>query len=159
MYGEKYTGRDFINKTWKTYLDKFPSDCTEVVIAKSKLQSISSIQYYLDDSLTSVSSSVYYITDESEYSSLLVKSGQSWPSNEDDRKQAVIITFISGYGANPTDVPEGIKVAMLAHIANMYENRGDCIDCDGAFKDSKAASLYSPYRISKVMFEAIGGLS
>lgn len=158
QYGEDYTGRDFINKTWKTYLDKFPSDCTEIVIAKSKLQSISSIQYYKDGSLTTVLSSIYYNADNSEYSSILVNDGQSWPDDEDNRKQAVAIEFVSGYGLTAGDVPEGIKRAMLAHIGSMYNNRGDCNDCAAAFKDSQAASLYSNYRISSTMFEAVSGL-
>lgn len=158
QYGEAYTGRDFINKTWKAYLDRFPSDCIEIVIAKSKLQSISSIQYYKDGSLSTVSSSIYYNTDDSEYSSILVNDGQSWPDDEDNRKQAVAIEFLSGYGSSAGDVPQGIKRAMLAHIGSMYNNRGDCSDCDAAFKDSQAASLYSNYKISSTMFEVIGGL-
>ena len=111
-----------------------------------------------DDVLTTIDSSIYYFTDNNEYSSILVKDGQSWATDADNRKQAIKITFVSGYGATADDVPQGIKTAMLAHIANMYENRGDCSDCDIAFKNSKAASLYSPYRLSSTMLEVVHGL-
>jgi len=157
-FGEKYTGRDFINKTYVCYLNNFPFNYAEIEIRKSKLTSITSIQYYKDDVLTTIDSSIYYFTDNNEYSSILVKDGQSWASDADNRKQAVKITFVSGYGATADDVPQGIKTAMLAHIANMYENRGDCSDCDIAFKNSKAASLYSPYRLSSTILEVVHGL-
>jgi len=157
-YGEKYTGRDFINKTYISYLDCFPSNYVEIELRKSKLDSIISIEYYKNDVLTTIDSSIYYFTEYNDYSSILVKDGKSWPTDADNRKQAVKITFISGYGATDANVPQGIKMAMLAHIANMYENRGDCSDCDIAFKNSKSASLYSPYRLSKTMFEVVHGL-
>ena len=157
-YGEKYIGRDFINKTYVCYLDCFPNSFHSIELRKSKLQSISSIEYYKDDVLTDVDSSIYYFTDESEYSTINLKTTESWPRDADDRKQTVKITFVSGYGATSADVPQGIKSAMLAHIANMYENRGDCMDCDTAFKNSKSSSLYAPYRLNKTMFEAISGL-
>lgn len=157
-YGEKYTGRDFINKTYVCYLNHFPNNYVEIEIRKSKLNSITSIEYYKDDVLITVDSSTYYFIDDKEYSSILIKDGQSWPTDADNRKQVVKITFVSGYGATADDVPQGIKTAMLAHIASMYENRGDCSDCDIAFKNSKAASLYSPYRLSKTMFEVVHGL-
>jgi len=157
-FGEQYTGRDFINKTYVCYLNSFPFAYAEIEIRKSKLTSITSIQYYKDDVLTTIDSSIYYFTDNNEYSSILVKDDQSWATDADNRKQAVKITFVSGYGATANDVPQGIKTAMLAHIANMYENRGDCSDCDIAFKNSKAGSLYSSYRLSSTMLEVVHGL-
>ena len=136
----------------------FPNSFSEIEIRKSKLQSITSIEYYKDDVLTTVDSSIYYFTDESDYSTINLKATEAWPNDADNRKQAIKITFVSGYGATAADVPQGIKSAMLAHIANMYENRGDCIDCDTAFKNSKSSSLYAPYRLSNTMFEVISGL-
>ena len=84
---EKITGRDLINKTYKTYLDSFP--CVDglnyytgvsslapkyndngIVLRKSKLQSITSIQYYLNGVLTAFSSANYYITDLPDYSAI-----------------------------------------------------------------------------------------
>jgi len=157
-FGEKYTGRDFINKTYVCYLNNFPFNYTEIEIRKSKLNSITSIEYYKDDVLTTIDSSIYYFTDNDEYSSILVKDGQSWATDADNRKQAVKITFISGYGATVNDVPQGIKIAMLSQIAYMYENRGDCTDCDVVFQNSIVASLYSPYKLSSTMLEVVHGL-
>ena len=138
--GEKITGRDFINKTWKTYLDYFPDDCEGIEIRKSKLQSITHIKYYLSGVLTTLSSAVYYITDEAFYSSIYVVDGQTYPT-ADTRKQSVVITFVSGYGADATYVPQALKQAMLAHIAFLFENTGDCSDSG----EAQFKGMYLPY--------------
>lgn len=165
---EKYTGRDMINKTWKTYLDNFHLRSYEgycynniypwyscgdvgIEILKSKLQSISSIQYYKDGSLTTFSSSNYYATDESDYSSIYLSDGSSFPSDVDKRKQAVVIEFVSGYGATSASVPEALKEAMLYHIAALFENAGDCNDCESdLYKD-----LYAPYKLTRLLLGAV----
>lgn len=156
---EKITGRDFINKTWKTYIDCFPSYalapyysnfCDSIEIKKSKLSSITSIKYYIDDVLTTLSSSIYYITDVDTYSSIYLDSDSSYPAT-DTRKQAVEIIFVSGYGADATFVPEALKQAMLSHITFLYENAGDCVD-NG---QSQFKSMYLPYIIYQNLVQVI----
>jgi hypothetical protein len=145
-YFEKTTGRDLINKTYKTYLDKFPYHDTlsyysgvsplilsyndnGIKLRKSKLQSITTIQYYIDEVLTTWDSSKYYFTDLPDYSSIYLVKGQTFPT-VDIRKQAVIITFVAGYGADDTSVPDDVKQALLQFISYLYENRGDCASSD-----------------------------
>lgn len=142
-YFEKITGRDLITKTYKTYLDKFPSSSglyyytgvsnlalqqhdNNLLIRKSKLQSVTSIQYYLDGVLTTWDSSNYYFVDSDDYSGIYLVDGKSFPSDVDTRKQAVIITFTAGYGVDSTAIPEDVKQALLQFISYLYENRGDC---------------------------------
>lgn len=126
--GEKITGRDFVNKTWKLYMDDFPcADSEGIEIEKSKLQSITSIKYYIDSVLTTLSSSSYYKTNDVNYSSIYLVDGQNYP-NVDDRKQAVEIIFVSGYGASASDVPQAIKQALISMVTALYENAGDCAE-------------------------------
>lgn len=144
-YFEKVTGRDLITKTYKTYLDRFPyiSDLdyysgwsnlypkyndNGIVIRKSKLQSITSIQYYYEGSLTTWDSSNYYTTSENDFSAIYLADGISFPSDVDTRKQAVEINFTAGYGVADTDVPEDVQQSLLQFISYLYENRGDCSD-------------------------------
>lgn len=141
---EKTTGRDMINKTWRTYLDCFPS-CNGIEIKKSKLQSITSIKYYINDILTTQDANSYYFTDE-EYSSIEIKNSYSWAST-DERKQAVQITFVSGYGADSSFVPQALKQAMLSHVAYLYENAGDCIDGG----ETQFKKLYFPYILPQLL--------
>lgn len=158
---EKITGRDLINKTYKTYLDAFP--CVDglnyytgisslapqyhdngIVIRKSKLQSITSIQYYKDGVLTTWDSSNYYITDLPDYSAIYLVTNKEFPSDVDIRKQAVVINFVTGYGVDDTYVPEDVKQALLQFITYLYENRGDCANS----KDMQAAmDLFSQFKI------------
>lgn len=148
---ENITGRDFINKTWKTYLDSFPTCYREgIQIKKSKLQSITSLKYYTDEVLTLFDSSNYYVSEEDTYSSIFIKDSASWPSI-DFRKQAIEIIFVSGYGADATYVPQALKQAMLSHIAYLFENTGDCSD-NGT---SQFKSLYLTYILPQKLVLAI----
>lgn len=163
---EKTTGRDMINKTWKTYLDYFAFgaygsnylNCfpfflggNAIELLKSKLQSITSIKYLVDNVLTVYDSSNYYITNDSDYASIYLTSTATAPSSVDVRKQAVEIIFVSGYGASSSDVPQALRQAMLTHIAFLFENAGDC----GDEAKNLATRLYSPYIIYSKLFSVI----
>jgi uncharacterized phiE125 gp8 family phage protein len=143
LIGEKITGRDFIQKEWKTYLDYFPASSYEgIELRKSKLLSITSIQYYDEnDALQTLSSNDYYITNEADYSSIFIKCDKSFP-NTACRAQAIIITFRTSF----PNFPEDLKQAMLSVCAYLFENAGDCIN-DG---NSQFKSLFFPYIISQI---------
>lgn len=135
--GEKITGRDFVEKEYKTFLDSFPY-CHGIEIRKSKLKSITSIQYYdVNNTLQTLSSSDYYFTNDENYSSIYINNDKSFPTTY-ERKQAAIITFKVDY----PNIPQGIKQACLSVCSYLFENSGDCvIDNNNAlFK-----SLFFPY--------------
>lgn len=143
LIGEKITGRDFIEKEWRTYLDYFPNCNYEgIEIRKSKLLSITSIQYYDENNaLQTLSSSNYYITNEADYSSIYINKDKSFPRTY-CRKQAVIITFKTSF----PNFPQDLKQAMLSVCSYLFENAGDCIN-DG---NSQFKSLFFPYIISQL---------
>lgn len=132
--GEKITARDFVEKEYKTFLDYF--SCERIELRKSKLKSITSIQYY-DTNNTLQTFTDYYITNEADYSSIYPNN--SFP-NTYDRKQAVIITFKVDY----PNFPQALKQAMLSVCAYLFENAGDCADTK-QFK-----SLFFPYIIPQL---------
>lgn len=148
-FAEGYTGRDLINKTYIAYLDRFPySQCQGLELRRSKLQSITTLQYYVNGVLTTWSSSNYYITNSADYSAIYLVSTSSWPSDCDVRKQAVKITFVAGYGADATFVPAEFKQGLLQHITAMYQARGDA--CDGGCEQSlpaTAKAIYDQFKI------------
>ena len=170
QFAEKIIGRDIINKTWKTYLDNYSLTnfyykdyyldniypwqiCSDVgiEILKSKLQSISSIKYLKNNSLVTFSDTNYYITDDSDYSSIYLHENSSFPSDIDNRKQAVVIEFVSGYGASADDVPQALKEAMLYHIAALFDSAGDCNDCQNDYY----RKLYLPYKTTRLLIGAV----
>jgi uncharacterized phiE125 gp8 family phage protein len=143
---EQITGRDLINKTYKGFLDCFPACSTRSIeIRKSKLQSITSIQYLVDNVLTTLPSANYYITESNNFSTINLVDGESWPNNVDRRKQAIVITFVAGYGDDSCDIPASLKQAMLSNVASLFDNAGDCTDESG---NNQAIALYKPYTLS-----------
>ena len=159
-YFELVTGRDLINKTYKCYLNNFPNaangydavvyygcNATQGIrILKSKLQSITHIKYYVDGVLTTVDSAKYYITDENDYAAIYLVDGQNYPTDADNRMQAVVITFVAGYGVAASDVPYDIKQSLLQYIVYLYENRGDC-DCSGGGYPPSAMTFFATRKI------------
>lgn len=144
-FGEKITGRDFINKTYKSFLNCFPADsCRSIEIRRTKLQSIVSIKYYLNGILTTFDASKYYITENTDFSRIHLKEGEFW-ATADRRLQSVVITFIAGYGEDACDVPATIKRAILSHVELLKSESGDCDNANGVNK--QAIELYSPFVI------------
>lgn len=162
-YFELVTYRDLINKTYKCYLDVFPCRSgigylegyrflpqyveNHIQIRKSKLQSITDIKYYSDNIINTWNPTNYYITDEPDYASIYLVDNQTWPTNIDQRKQAVIITFVAGYGPDASYVPAIIKQALLQYVSYLYDNRGDCGGCDSNGIPSSAIALFAPLKI------------
>jgi len=140
---ELITGRDMINRTYECYLDCFPMKHGSIKIRRSRLQSITSIQYYSDNVLETVDPADYYFTQSPNFSNINLFQGNIWPDT-DKRKQAVIITFVSGYGSDACDIPAALKQGMLSHLAYLYDNAGDCGDDEGK---AQFESIYTPYII------------
>jgi len=168
LTGERITKRDFIQKTYKTFRDIFsdfplsfgnfaplippinrPSNFGEIELRKSKLQTVLSVEYLLNDVLTPVATTVFYATEEFDFSRLALIDGQSWPTDVDNRKQAVVIKFIAGYGVDDTDIPADIRTAIKKHVANAFANRGDCDDEE--FLPSGALATYMNNRIMDIV--------
>lgn len=146
---ENYMRRDLINKTYYAFMNNFPwSSSTGIELTRSKLQSITAIQYLVSGVLQTVSSSTYYITNNTDFGSIYLVNGQGWPADTDVRKQAVRITFVAGYGTLATDIPEEIKIGLLNHITFMYQQRGD--SGDAGFSSSipqLSLDIYDQFKI------------
>jgi hypothetical protein len=145
-YAEAFTRRDFITRTYETYRDYFPgtgyyfaiytwrypytSGNVGFEIRRSQLQSIESIEYIVNDVFTPVDPSIYYNTTQNDFSVVLTEPDNLWPNDADRKLQSVKITFKAGYGDTEADVPDDIKVALTQIVTALYENRGDCSECD-----------------------------
>jgi len=123
LYTERRQWRALITQTWDLVMDEFPEGDT-IIIPKPPLQSLSSITYTDSDGNTSTFSSDSYIVDtDSEPGRVVLKSGESWPSDTLQEAAAVRVRFVAGYGDNPSDVPETTRIAILLLVAHWYENR------------------------------------
>ena len=163
-YFEKITGRDLVNKTYKTYLDSFPSvngiyyysgaspllsqyQDNGIILKKSPLSSITSIKYYQDGSLVTWDSADYY-TVSTDYSAIYLTDEVSFPTDIDIRRQAIVINFVAGYGVDDTYVPDDMQQAVMRFIEYLYDNRGDCSDLA---KQNAAIGLFMPFKITENM--------
>jgi len=148
---ETATGITLLNTTYKTFRDIFPSlFCPDesIELRRGRVSSITLIQYLKDNALTTVPAADYYFTKSEYFSQLLPVPDKNWPEDGDStihsvRLQSIEITFVSGFGATDTSVPEDIRIALLHHITKMNENRGDCDDCTGSAGQS-FANTYAP---------------
>ena len=147
-FGEKYTGRDFINKVYTTFRDNFYNP---LLLRRSKVSSITSISYLINNVLTVVDPTIYNFTKVNNFSDIFLLNDNVWPDGIDCVPQAVQIIFTAGYGADNTFVPSDVKFAMLNHIAYMYENRGDNYDGSGGAKlPINSKILYDKLRIVNI---------
>tara|TARA_R100001443_G_scaffold609_1_gene2464 strand:- start:335 stop:913 length:579 start_codon:yes stop_codon:yes gene_type:complete len=121
---EEYTNRFFINTVIQQYASSFAELQT---LFKSKVNSVDSVLYYdSDNSLQTLSASVYDTQLNYEPSQIQLADGQSFPSIT-KRNDAVRVRYTVGYGSSASDVPEIIKQAILLTIGNFYQNRASVI--------------------------------
>lgn len=143
---QNYTNRFFINHTLRMDCDTW--DETEYFY-KSPIYSSTSVEYY------GTSATVYDVWDSSNYivdkvhqpARLLLQENKTYPTLA-DRKAAIKLTYISGYGTTKSDVPQGIKQAVLLMIGNWYENRQQVVVGRVANEVPKSAEyLLDQYKI------------
>jgi uncharacterized phiE125 gp8 family phage protein len=156
-FAEKYTKRTLLETTFSTYRDDFNSI---IKLRRSRFISLTTFQYYVSSVLQTVPSTLYYTTDESDFSKIILKSDSAYPEDIDDRLDAIKIVFKAGYGATNASIPRDLYMALLHHAARLYENRGDCdstLNEELAFKSdtdvitkhlpSLSKAVYGLYRI------------
>ncbi len=123
-WAEKYTARDFRAKTWELYLDCFSA---RIEVKRDPVESIDSVEHIVNDVFETVDASIYYLKSLTQKSEILLKSGEDWPSDTDEREQAILVTFTTaGY-----DCPDLIINALQRLVAYMFANRGDCTTAGG----------------------------
>ena len=115
--------RALVNETWLWVADAWPaSDTIELGVAP--LSSVTSVKYTNDAGVEATLAATNYLVDTySEPGRLRLKSTASWPSVTLRELNGLIVTFVAGYGAAASNVPEPFRQAMLLLIGHWYENR------------------------------------
>jgi hypothetical protein len=147
-YAEKYTGRAFLEQTWRLSLDRFPGWMTEpwrlgttsrpgfgfsysgflgpapILLPRPRLMAVASVTY-LDPSgvRQTLNPSLYAVDADAEPARILPKPGTYWPSTAYGRSDVVQVTYTAGYGDTPDTVPASVQLAILGLVAHWYENR------------------------------------
>ncbi len=120
VHVEQFCRRALINTTYTLKLDAFP---TEIRPPRSPLSSVTSITYVdTDGSAQTLGTSVYDVDTDTEPGRIFLKHNQSWP---DARaiNNAIIVTFVAGYGAAVTAIPETLRSAVSMLALHFYDLR------------------------------------
>ncbi len=158
---ENYTGRTLCNKTLKLSVDfvnELDHDLWEgmrvapdlalkqnyITLPQSPVSSITHIKYYDDsDNATTYASTKYYLDSVRVPARVVLRNGEQWPTGL-RVANGIEITYVAGFGANATDVPEAMRLAVSQLVAYLYENRGDM---DAMAVPPSVMPLLQPYRI------------
>ncbi len=115
-----FTRRAFVDTTYTMKLDAYP---TEIWVPRSPLSSVTSITYIDSDGNSQTeASSVYDVDTDTEPGRISLADGQSW-SDTRQQNNAVTVTFVAGYGAAATNVPETIRAAIKLLVGHWYQSR------------------------------------
>ena len=115
-HAEHLTGRSFINQTWRVTLDDFP-DAIELPCVPSAV----TIKYLdLAGAEQTLDPADYIVDSVSEPGYAVPGVGKAWPETY-DRINAVNVDVVAGYGATEADIPQGIKLYILARLVEQYD--------------------------------------
>ena len=172
---ENYTGRALINRTLKMSIDnieevdvplwegtKVGPDMTirrrYIELPRPPVSSVSAIKYYDDsDNESTFASSKYYVDTQREPARIVLRNGETFPTAL-RVANAVEVTYIAGYGATGSTVPEALRLGLLQYITFNYEHRGELETGNPRLPQSLKA-LLNPYRttgFSRTPFGATG---
>jgi len=162
---EEYTNRSFINRTLRLHLDAISEVDVPlhegfregpyqiylknyIELPKAPVSAVASVLYFDDsDNQSTWATTNYYVDLQSEPARIVLRDGGSWPT---DLRNAngIQVNYTAGYGANTTDVPESIRVAIKQYATHMYEHRGDD---EGRALNPPALvqNLLQPYKITR----------
>lgn len=143
---EQETGRAFITQTWDLYLDAWPTG-NSIEIPLPPLVS-ATVTYRLEDDAGYDNTFTDVVVDtESEPGRVVLLDGYTWPSGDLYTANPIKVTFTCGYGDDTTDVPEGIRSAVLLMVSDLYENRGDVVIGTISSQLGAAGALLGQYRV------------
>jgi len=124
IHAEMFTGKAMITQTFTWKLDGFP---TYFRVPRSPLQSVTSIAYLdANNASQTLASSVYSVDTYSVQPRIVLAFNQVWPVTY-DAIDCVTVTFVAGYGASGSSVPETLRQAMLLLIGHWFESREEVV--------------------------------
>ena len=146
---ENHLRRALITQTWELVTDAFPVGDV-IRLPLPPLVSVTSIKYTDKDGNESTLSSAAYVVDtDSTKGRVVLKSGETWPSDTLAAANGVRVRYVAGYG-EASAVPRPIRQAILLLIGTMYENRESVLVAQGvtvAQLPFGVDALLMPYRI------------
>jgi uncharacterized phiE125 gp8 family phage protein len=132
------TDRQLITATFELVLDSFSDwswlrkeEPDRIELRPAPLGTVTSVKYLDTNGVeqTLVVDTDYYVITPAAISAtclagaVCLMPSMSWPSTQADRRDTVKIRFSAGYGSAATAVPEQLRDAVLAAVAEIYDGR------------------------------------
>jgi uncharacterized phiE125 gp8 family phage protein len=143
-YGE--LGIALVTQTWKQVLSEFPSS-GQIILRLPPVQSVTSVTYFdADNAEQTFSTDNYTLTIKDDHACVDLVSGASWPQTY-DRADAVSVTYVTGFGDDGTDVPEGIRMAARMMLSHWFDQRSAVTDRPMSELPLAVRSILMKYRV------------
>lgn len=136
---EDYVRRTFSTQTWVMTLDGnwptvFDSACvtnhTRIVLPRPPAQSVTSVTYVDTTGTTQTLPSNQYQFSKGDICAYIDQAfGVSWPAVR-MQPDSIAVTWVAGYGGNPSNLPEPIRQAILMLTAHFFQNREAVVGTD-----------------------------
>ena len=143
---EEYLDRTLVNTQWVMRFDRFPTDGTHDIelprppMVASGTATAVTLSYTLEDGTTATYGTASFRVDRaSTPGAVKTNYAGTWPPHRED-DNSVSVTWWGGYGPSGSDVPQGVKNAMLLYVHELYEKRGN------AEPPAAAKALLDAYR-------------
>lgn len=125
MSVEHFCDRALINQTWVATFKT--TDKERLRIPKAPLVSVTSVQYRdtTDGSLQTASSSTYEVNTDAQPG---VVKFSTVPDYDSSYENPIRVTFVAGYGASSTDVPDSFIHAIKLLVSHFYQHRSSVVN-------------------------------
>lgn len=118
---EQRLNRALMTQTWDLVLDAFP--VAEIRLPRPLVQTVDELVYVdTEGAEQTMVASAYVLDPDLTPGWVLPALNTTWPATR-DQSNAVRVRFTSGYGSDPSDLPEGVRLWILMHVAAAYRNR------------------------------------
>lgn len=120
---ERYTRKALVTQTWRLSLREFPC---QIKLPRPPLQSVESIEYVDTLGVTqTLDESLYQVSTDAKPAIIEPAFNQVWPETRTETIEAVIVTYVAGFGDDESEIPEQYKNAIYELVAFRFMNRGD----------------------------------
>lgn len=152
-WAEAYTQRALITQTRTLKIDRFPNREDAVIeLPGGAIQSVSSISYTDTDGNPQTWATANYVVDtEWEPGRIGLAYNKNWPTDARIWDLPITITYVAGYGDDPSDVPQLIREAIMRVALELYEMRQETTSESMESVAWGARALASRYRINRLV--------
>lgn len=118
---EHYTGRAFVNRTYRITLDSFAGD---IEIPASPVRQVVQVAFTDVNGMPQLLDPADYRFDTAREPGYIVPAfGKAWPATGGDI-ESIKVDVICGYGPDETTVPDAAKAYVLARVREQYAPPG-----------------------------------